>query len=117
MTHYMIRHTLSIIYRIIIVFIISGVFIALLLFPLYVGLEYGKLPSVTEHWIQYISVFLSSFSFAAVILTLWLQHKEEVKQLKQIKKNFEFAQQNYDSQNSPSSSEYLLNIASRDSFT
>lgn len=94
----MIRQVLFNLFKLITVFIISGVFIALLLFPLYVGFEYGKLPSVTEYWIQYISVFLSSFSFAAVILTLWLQHKEEVKQQKQIKKNFEFAQQNYDSQ-------------------
>ena len=73
-------------------------FFVLVSFPLYVGLEYGKLPSVTEYWIQYISVFLSSFSFAAVLLTLWLQQREEKKQQKQIEMNFDFAQHNYDSQ-------------------
>ena len=61
-------------------------------------MKYGQLPSVTEYWIQYISVFLSSFSFGAVILTLWIQHKDEKQQQEQIKKNFEFAQHNYDSQ-------------------
>ena len=78
--------------------LISVCFIALISFPLYVGFTYGKMPSVTEYWLQYLSVFLSSFSFAAVLLTLWLQQREEKKQQKQIKMNFDFAQHNYDSQ-------------------
>lgn len=94
----MIKKVLSSIIKISSVSLVIGLLIALVLFPLYVGLKYGQLPSITEYWIQYISVFLSSFSFGAVILTLWLQHKEEEKQQKQIKMNFEFAQHNYDSQ-------------------
>lgn len=73
-------------------------FFVLLSFPVYLGIEYGQLPSVTEYWLQYLSIFLSSFSFAAVLVTLWLQYKEGKKQQIQIEKNFEFAQQNYDSQ-------------------
>lgn len=73
-------------------------FLLLILIPLFVGLKYGLRPSETEYSIQYISVFLSSFSFGAVILTLWKQHKDEKLQQEQIKKNFEFAQHNYESQ-------------------
>lgn len=73
-------------------------FLILILIPLLVGLKYGLKPNETEYSIQYISVFLSSFSFGAVILTLWKQHKDEKQQQEQIKKNFEFAQHNYESQ-------------------
>lgn len=73
-------------------------FLLLILIPALVGLKYGLKPNETEYSIQYISVFLSSFSFGAVILTLWKQHKDEKQQQEQIKKNFEFAQHNYDSQ-------------------
>lgn len=90
--------TVSFIYRTVILVLLVSLFIALILFPLYVGLVYGKTPTETEYWIQYISVFLSSFSFAAVIITLWKQHKDEKQQQEQIRKNFEFAQHNYDSQ-------------------
>lgn len=93
-----IKSIVSVSLKTILVVAIIACFVALIAFPLYIGLEYGKLPSVTEYWLQYLSVFLSSFSFAAVLLTLWLQQREEKKQQKQIKMNFEFAQQNYDSQ-------------------
>ena len=88
----------SILFKASVIFIIIAMFLCIILFPLYIGVKYGQLPSVTEYWIQYISVFLSSFSFGAVILTLWKQHKDEKQQQEQIKKNFEFAQHNYDSQ-------------------
>ena len=74
------------------------IFFVLLSFPVYLGIEYGQLPSITEYWLQYLSIFLSSFSFAAVLITIWLQYSESKKQQIQIEKNFEFAQQNYDSQ-------------------
>ena len=74
------------------------VLIAVLVFPIYLGLQFGQLPSITEYWLQYLSIFLSSFSFVAVLITIWLQYKESKKQQVQIEKNFEFAQQNYNSQ-------------------
>ena len=74
------------------------VLIAVLSFPIYLGIQFGQLPSITEYWLQYLSIFLSSFSFVAVLITLWLQYKESKKQQVQIEKNFEFAQQNYNSQ-------------------
>lgn len=72
--------------------------IGLLVFPIYLGFKYGQLPSVPEYWLQYLSIFLSCFSFIAVLITIWLQSSDSKKQQEQIIKNFEFAQQNYDSQ-------------------
>lgn len=74
------------------------VVLGLLLFPIYLGLEYGQLPSVPEYWLQYLSIFLSCFSFIAVLVTIWMQSSDSKKQQEQIAKNFDFAQQNYDSQ-------------------
>ena len=74
------------------------VILGLLLFPIYLGLEYGQLPSIPEYWLQYLSIFLSCFSFIAVLVTIWIQSSDSKKQQEQIVKNFDFAQQNYDSQ-------------------
>lgn len=86
------------VYRTTTILCVVGFFLFIVLIPLLVGLKYGLKPNETEYSIQYISVFLSSFSFGAVVLTLWKQHKEERQQQEQIKKNFEFAQYNYESQ-------------------
>lgn len=86
------------IYKTTTILFVIAFFLILILIPLLVGLKYGLKPNETEYSIQYISVFLSSFSFGAVILTLWKQHKDEKQQQEQIKKNFEFAQHNYESQ-------------------
>lgn len=86
------------IYKTTTILFVIAFFLILILIPLFVGLKYGLKPNETEYSIQYISVFLSSFSFGAVILTLWKQQKDEKQQQEQIKKNFEFAQHNYDSQ-------------------
>lgn len=86
------------VYKTTTILLIIAFFLILILIPLLVGLKYGLMPNETEYSIQYISVFLSSFSFGAVILTLWKQHKDEKQQQEQIRKNFEFAQHNYESQ-------------------
>lgn len=84
--------------KILSVTLVALILIVLLLFPIYLGLVYGQLPSVPEYWLQYISIFLSCFSFIAVLVTIWMQSSDSKKQQEQIVKNFEFAQQNYDSQ-------------------
>ena len=86
------------VYKTTTILFVIAFFLILILIPLLVGLKYGLMPNETEYSIQYLSVFLSSFSFGAVILPLWKQHKDEKQQQEQIKKNFEFAQHNYESQ-------------------
>lgn len=84
--------------KIIILFAIVFLLVITLILPIYLGIRYGQLPSIPEYWLQYLSIFLSCFSFGAVIFTIWLQFRESKKQQSQITKNFDFAQQNYDSQ-------------------
>ena len=92
------KHVFKHIYKTATILFVIAFFLVLILIPLFVGLKFGLKPNETEYSIQYVSVFLSSFSFGAVILTLWKQHKDEKQQQEQIKKNFEFAQHNYESQ-------------------
>lgn len=89
---------IKIVIKILALLILLFLFISLLVFPIYLGIKYGQLPSIPEYWLQYLSIFFSCFSFAAVIFTIWLQFRESKKQQSQITKNFDFAQQSYDSQ-------------------
>lgn len=83
------------------ILIIAFLFFALAilaLIPIVLGYKFGLKPTITEFWLQYLAIFLSGTSFIAVIFTLWIQYREIKIQQNQITKNFDFAQQEYDSQ-------------------
>ncbi|MFL1682134.1 MULTISPECIES: hypothetical protein [Bacteroidales] len=79
--------------------------LAIVLFPILVSFLYGTRPSVTEFWLQYTSILLSSTSFIAVIYTIWQQNRASISHEEEIKTNFKFARQNYDAQ--------ILNVIER----
>lgn len=79
--------------------------LAIVLFPILVSFMYGTRPSITEFWLQYTSILLSSTSFIAVIYTIWQQNKASISHDEEIRTNFKFARQNYDAQ--------ILNVIER----
>ena len=84
--------------RIISIIIILIVIVTVTMSPICIGYIYGARPNITEFWLQYTSVLLSSISFIAVIYTIWKQNKAEQKHQMEINQNYEFARQNYDMQ-------------------
>lgn len=84
--------------RTLIITVIVIAIVAITMSPIYIGLMYGTMPTLTEFWLQYTSIILSSTSFIAVIYTIWKQGKAEQEHQVEINQNYDFAKQNYDMQ-------------------
>ena len=86
-------------------FIIGFVVSILIITPIIIASHYGVLPTITEFWMQYTTLLLSTTSFLAVIYTISQQNESNKKHDEEIAKEFEFAKQNYEAQ--------ILNIVER----
>ncbi len=84
---------------------IGIVIISVVIAPILIACNYGILPTITEFWLQYVTLLLSTTSFLAVIYTIIQQNNSNKKHDEEIAKEFEFAKQNYDAQ--------ILNIIER----
>lgn len=85
--------------------LIGFIIIVLVVTPIVIASHYGVLPTITEFWMQYTTLLLSTTSFLAVIYTISQQNESNKKHDEEIAKEFEFAKQNYDAQ--------ILNILER----
>lgn len=66
--------------------------------PIYALNGNGPESPITEFWLQYSSIVLSTLSVFAIAFTLWLQIRSNKIQESEIEQNKLFAVQNYDSQ-------------------
>ena len=85
--------------------IIGFIILILVITPVVIASHYGLLPTITEFWMQYTAMLLSTTSFLAVIYTISQQNESNKKHDTEIAKEFEFAKQNYEAQ--------ILNILER----
>ena len=85
--------------------IIGFIILILVITPVVIASHYGLLPTITEFWMQYTTMLLSTTSFLAVIYTISQQNESNKKHDAEIAKEFEFAKQNYEAQ--------ILNILER----
>ena len=75
--------------RTLIITVIVIAIVAITMSPIYKGLMYGTMPTLTEFWLQYTSIILSSTSFIAVIYTIWKQGKAEQEHQVEINQNYQ----------------------------
>lgn len=82
----------------IIKYIVIIVVISIIIAPIIIAQYYGVRPTITEFWLQYTTLLLSTTSFLAVIYTIVQQNKSNKQHDLEIAKEFEFAEQNYTAQ-------------------